>query len=269
MGGRYVPRPPSAGGVPNPGTRPTVSGAPSPGTRVGNTGTAYSQNEGRTAPNNNNYGRAGGVTANPAETHSPVTSGTPRYGANAPSVPRPTPTYQPNRTPTSTPERSAPAHQAAPPHESSPSTGSHAPHSDSRGPGASLSVPRPPAGYSYGGAPTYSASAGRSTYSAPPSYGAGRSPMPNYSPNRSYGPMPANRGYSSTPAYNTRSYGANPGYSARSYGAAPTYSGHTTSSYSPPRSSGSYRAPSGGSPQVAHGSAGGSRPSSGGGHHGR
>ena len=268
MGGRYVPRPPAAGGAPNAGTRP------------GNNGSAYSQKEGRTAPSNNNYGHTG-VTANPAETRTPVTSGSPRYGSTTPNVPRPSPTYEPNRTTTSTPERSAPAHQAAPSHESSPSSGSHPSHNDSRGPGASLPAPRPPAGYSYGGAPTYPA--GRGTYSVPPVYNAGRNPAPSYSANRSYGsPAPApyvgnrgygsaapNRGYVSPPTYNARSYGAAPVYSSRGYGAAPAYSGRPTTSYSAPRSSGSYRAPAGGSSQVAHGSGGGSHPAASGGHQGR
>ena len=287
MGGRYVPRPPSAGGAPSVGSRP------------GSTGSAYSQNEGRTAPSNNNYGRTGTSTANPAETRSPVTSGTPRYGSTTPNVPRAPTSYGQSRTTTSTPERSAPAHQAAPPHESPPASNSHASHNDSRGPGASLTTPRSPAGSAYS-APAnsasagssanrslsgYSAAGGRSTYSAPSSYSSGR-PTPNYSASRTYGSAtpyfgnrgaaaaPATRSYGATPAYNSRSYGATSGYSSRSYGAAPATSGRTMSSYSPPRSSGgagTYRAPSGGNSPVAHGSSGGSHSSGtgGGGHHGR
>jgi len=276
QGGHYVPRPPSAGGV-----------SPS-GYHSGSTGTTNSQYGKTPGAGNSAYGRTNGNTANSAENRTPTASGNQRYGSTNSTVPRPTQPYEPGRQSTTPQHSGNQSHEAAPSHSGS-SGSKESSHGDSsHGPGAALSVPHPPAGYSYHAAPTYSASAGygasrplsgysRSTYGAGSSYNAGRSygsttpyfgnrsyPSSQASTNRSYGSSSSysGRSYGSSPAYG-RSYGSNPAYASRSYGSAPAYSGRSTGSYSAPRSSGggSYRAPSGGSSRSSGGG--------GGGHHGR
>ncbi len=289
MGGHYVPRPPSAGGNPTVGT--THSGVTN--SNPGQNGS--SKTAGNTTGNTNGY--AGGSGAERAGT----TSGTPRYGSTGSTgstVPRPPQTYQGSREPTApqgvheptAPQHAAPS-QTAPSHSGS-SGSKETTHGDSpHGPGAALSVPRPPATYSYRPAPGYSASAGstasrplnsygagsRSGYTPSQGYTAGRSSTQSYTPSRSYSPAPAAPVYRPSPT--------NQG--SRGYSSAPVYASRGTGSYSAPRSGGgapsSYRPPTGGGGSGAHysGSAssahssggGGSHASSGGGggggHHGR
>ncbi len=245
MGGHYVPRPPSAGG--NPATHSTASGG-------ANTGSA-NYGHGNTA-NNANYGNS----------HTSTTAnGQPHAGAASPSQTGHTTQQYPAG---SHPTGSAPAsHSSAPAKSESKSSGS------SHGGGsAALSVPRPPSGYSYRSAPTYTASSsygagsrgyGSSAYGNSSAYGGANrsySASPSYSAARSYGSSPsysAQRTYAS--AGSNRSYGSTPSYSARS--SAPSYSGRSGGSYSAPHSSG-------GGGSSYHGGGGGGHSSGGGGGHG-
>jgi len=224
MGGRYVPRPPSAGGIPASGMR---SGA--------NNGAGAPTQTGRP---NGSYSSAGRPTVSAPG----AANGDERHGTTNPTVPRPPQTYQPGRQATTQPERTIPSRGTAPsapaPRQSAPSSSGskETPHGESqRGPGASLSAPHPPAGYSYRPAPAYSASAGSQANRPLGGNYAGGS-RSSYTPSRSYSP------------------------------------GRSTGSYSAPRSSGSggsFHAPSG---MGSHsGGGGGSHASSGGGggHHGR
>jgi len=264
QGGHYVPRPPSAGGAASSATRP------------GSVGSTYSQSQGQGAAANNGHGSANGTSS---ENRSPVTNGNQPYGSPSNStVPRPPSTYQPSRpATTATPSQSS-APSSSGSKESSHSGSKESSHGDSsHGPGAALSLPHSPSGYSSRPAPTYSASTGyssrplsgsysngnRSSYSASPSYNSGRS-YGSTSSYRSAAPYFGNRSSRSASAYNSRSYGTSPTYSSRSYGASPAYSARSTSSYSVPRSSpsSSYHAPSGGG---SH-SSGGSHSGGGGGH---
>ena len=273
MGGHYVPRPPSAGGLPSSNVH---AGTATPNANHGGAvNTPHTQT--------GNYGRTTAPGASSAENHGPATYGNQHYGTPNSNVARPPQSYQPSHPTTAEPQHSAPSHNSAP--SSSGSKGS-SPH----GSGTAYSVPRPSPSYSYHPAPTYSASAGygagrpassgyyggssRSTYSSAPSYSAGRSSIPSYSPSRSIPNYTApSRTYSAAPAYR-----AAPSYTpGRSYGASPTYSARNTGSYSAPHASGggAYRAPSaggsrGGGGGGAHYSGGGSHASGGGGgHHGR
>lgn len=235
MGGHYVPRPPSAGGVQPSGTHSGATGA-----------------------TNNNYGHGTNSAANRGTT--PYNNQ--HYGSSQSSVPRPPQSTQPSHG--STPTYSSP-HQSSSPHSSPKSSGHESSGHDSSG-HSSLSVPHPPADYSYHAAPTYSASAGygasrplsgyagnRSTYDgagsdrSSRSYGNGSSSP--YSA-RSYGSSPAysNRSYGSNPTFSSRGNGTAPTYSARNYGSSPSYSNRSTRSYSAPHYSGgaSSRSSSGG-----------------------
>ncbi len=267
MGGRYVPRPPSAGGNP---TTSYHSGTPNGTTVQGQNGRPYEGNANPThgAPTTNGarpYGTYNG---------SPV-NGNERNGTSNPNAPRPTQTYPtqgrdtvaaPHQVPPSHPVQSAPQ-KSAPSSSGSKETPQHG--ESSRGPGAALSVPNPPGGPSYRSAPTYSASAGsaasrpvtgnynagRSTYTPAPGYSPGRSSTPSYTPSRTNTAPPA---YRPAPAYQgSRGNSSSPAYASRSMGG-----------YSAPRPSGggaaSYRVPSGGGGSRSGGGGGGSH--SGGGH---
>ena len=269
QGGHYVPRPPSVGGVAP--TRP-ATGTTAAGASANAHGNAATSTYGHT-PAAGTYGRPNTPPANSAENRTPAYGNNQRYGGANATVPHPTQPYQSSRpsAPNSPPAHpAAPSHQAAP---SSPSSHGSSHGQGSNGKGAALSVPRPPSGYSYHAAPTYSASGGYGASRPTTGYSGGTSrgsygASPSYDSGRSYSSAPASRtrSYSPSPAYSNRSYGASPAYSGSS-GSRPTYSARSAGGYSAPRNSGGggYRAPSGG------GSHGGSRaPSSaGGGHHGR
>jgi hypothetical protein len=255
MGGHYVPRPPSAGGNPVTEARPGM-----------NTGAMHGNA-------NANVGSSNETAATNGANRNPAVGGTPHYGATSPSTPRPTQTYQPGHV--NTPQYSVPSHQATP-NYSAPKGNTPSGH------GPTASAPRPPTGYTYRPAPTYSAPASNGananraygasygnnsprSYSAP-SYNAGRStsPTPSYSAGRSAS-QPAY--HTATPSYSSRSYGSSmPSYSSRSAG---SYNAGRASmpSYSAPRSSGGgggYH-PSGGGSSF-HGGGGGGGHSGGGGH---
>ncbi len=259
MGGHYVPRPPSAGGNPTTHSTPYGGGAPASG---------------------NTYGRTNTNATNPGyanNSHQPAMNGNQQHGSTNSNVQRPPQSYQPGRTNTA-PQSANPSHGSTPSYSAPKgnsgggSGGSKSSNGGSHGSGMAMSVPRPPASYSYHAAPSYTASAnygaasrqygasygnaGR-TYSPSSSYGAGRSngSTPNYSTQRSYG---------SAPAYSNRSYGSAPTYSARGYGSAPSYSNRGGSS-APSRS---YSAPhysGGGGGGGYHGGGGGGGGHSGGG----
>ena len=259
-GGHYVPRPPSAGGTPTPHTGMNTGMGTAPG----------SVNNGHTNGNAANPNYAGNQPHTGAANQNPATY-QPHTGAASPNQ-----TYQPGHAAQQYPTASHPATSAPAPHTSSPATsapkssGGSSGNNSHSGPGAALSAPRPPSGYSYKSAPTYSASSNYGAasrgyansnsaygtasrgYSASPSYNAGRSngSTPTYSPQRTN---------ASAPAASNRSYGSAPTYSARSYGSTPSYSGRSGSSYSAPRSSSS-----GGS--SVHSGGGSSHSSGGGGH---
>ena len=205
-----VPRPPSAGGSNN----------------VRSSNGAQSQNVPRPPAGNDSFARANGNTANSANSHNATTANN-QYGMNNSTSPRSSQPYTPNRS--GMPQSSAPSHQSMPASQS----GSHNGNSSS-GRGSASSVPRPPAGYSYHAAPTYSASA---------RYGAGSS-----------------SGY-----YGGRGgYGSSANSSARSYGSSGSYGSRSTGSYSAPHSSatGSYHGGGGG----GHSGGGGGHGGGGGGH---
>ncbi len=264
LGGHYVPRPPSAGGMATarPNT-PVNSGQAS----------APARNAPRAAAGNDSFARPNGSTggargsANVADNRGPAINN-PRsgHGTNASSVPRPPQSYQPSRPASAAPQYSAPSRQSTPANrpvpQSTPRNGN-----SSNGPGARSSAPRPPANYSYRSAPVQQAS---SAYRGAPAASTGYRGGYNrsYSPAESY--SAARGGYQSMPAYSApRSSAPSPAYSPRSYGSTSTYASRSMGSYSAPRSSGGgYRAPSGGS---YRGGGGGSHSSGngGGGHHGR
>ena len=277
MGGRYVPRPPSAGGNPT-ATRTTPYGG----------GSAPSGNVYSTRPNTGsaNPGYANGNRGATPYGGSSTPYGNQQHNTSAvnpnTSVPRPPQTYQPGHT-NATPQYSTP-HNAAPapsaPHNSAPSysapRGNGSSNNSSRNPGMAMSVPRPPSGYTYRPTQSYSAgsngnvAAGRTNagYGAPtrsytpstPSYSAARpsySPTPSYTAPRSSPPSYSNRGYSSGPSYQARSAPSMPSYRSP----APSYSSRSMGSYSAPRSGGggggSYRGGGGGGGSVSHSSGGG------------
>ena len=247
MGGHYVPRPPSAGGVQPSGTHSGMTGA-----------------------TNNNYGRTNGTANNAAQNHGTTPySNNQHYGSTNSNVPHPTQPYQSGHS--STPTYSSP-HQGS---QSAPKSSGHESSGHESSGHSSLSVPRPPSGYSYHAAPSYSASSGygagrplsgysgnRSISDAAGSYNSGRSygygSSTPYNP-RNYGSSPtySNRSSRSSPTFSSRGYGSAPTYSARNYGSNPSYSGKSARSYSAPHSSGG---------SSSHGSSGGH--SSGGGHSG-
>ena len=305
-GGHYVPRPPSAGGNPTPhsnvngvsaapgsngnAANPNYAGGRAPAVNGNQTHTAAENpnqvsqpHYGATNPNQASQPHSGAVSQNPATYQ-------PRAGASPNQTPT---TYQPGRVNTtpqySTPSR--PATSAPAPHPSAPaasapkSSGGSQGNGSHSGPGAALSVPRPPTGYSGNSAPTYSASSNYGAanrgngntsfgnangnasrgYSASPNFNAGRSygsvptsspqrTAPSYSPQRTYtsAPVASNRSYSSAPVYSPRS--SAPSYSSRSMSSTPSRS------YSAPRSSG------GGGGGGAHVSSGGGGHSGSGGH---
>ena len=276
-----VPRPPSAGdtavrgngavnsqtvnsqGVNSQNHVPTNEGArpvtASPGANRGNQDTNM-------ANRNNNVPR-------PPATY---TYSQPNHAVNgAAAQPSHPATYQqqgPSQRPAAPPQQASPQHQAAPvmsaPHSSGPtmqsapaqhqSAPSHeSGQSKSEHPGsASMSVPRPPSGYSY--------RAGQ-TYSAATTYGSNRGSSyagSSYARNAGY----ATGGYSAGSA--NRSYSATPSYGAsRSYSSSPTYSGRSAapSSFSAPRSYGG----GGGRPSTSGGGIHMSSGGGGGGHRGK
>ncbi len=236
-GGNYVPRPPSAGGMATSGT--------------------HSMN-GSAAGNSGNFGH---TTSNPASVannrgSAPTTNANQGYNNGS----HPSGSYNSNRV------------GSQPSHGSSPQ--SSAPHSNySGGPSGALSVPRPPANYSYHASPTYSASAnyGAASRANGGYYGNRNYSAPSSNAGRSYGSTPnssAGRGYGSSPSYSNRSYGSSPSYSNRSYGSSPSYSARNYGG-SPSSSHGSASTPrySGGSSGGYHGGAGSSHSSGGGGGH--
>ncbi len=247
--GHYVPRPPSAGGMaPHGATSPAMNTAGASGHNVPRppaSNDSFAHPNGKTT-----YGRP---TTNTAQNNTAGVNNNQHYGTNN-SAPRPSQTTPPVRS-SGTPQYSNPSsHHSAP-------QGSHGGNS-SNGHGSTTSAPRPPAGYSYHAAPTYTASSayGASRPSFGNSYGGSRSSNPS----SSY----SGAGRSSYPGYGSgRSYSAAPTYSARSYGASPAYSGRSSGSYSAPH----YSAPhysGGGSSGGYHGGGGSSHSSGGGGHSG-
>ncbi|MGB8889970.1 MAG: DUF6600 domain-containing protein [Candidatus Korobacteraceae bacterium] len=271
-GGHYVPRPPSAGGM------ATTSHGQTSSATNGQGSSAHSVP--RPPASNDSFAHSNGSTANNHATSSVAQNNAAginnqQHGANNSSASRSPQSYPPNRS-TGTPRSSGSSHQAAP------QSGSH--NSSSSSPRSGMSVPRPPAGYSYHAAPTYSASSsygarggssyyGGSSRSSYPSSSYGAGSRSSY-PSSSYG-AGSRSSYSSYGA--GRSYGSAPTYSAsRSYGSSPMYSGRSTGSYSAPHysagSGGGYHASGGGGGY--HGGGGGShggggRGHSGGGGHGR
>ena len=252
--GHYVPRPPSAGGMAT--SNHGVNSSAAAGSATHNVPRPPASNDNFARPNaNSSYGRPTTATG---QNNGAGVNNSQRYGTNS-SAPRSSQTTPPSRS-TETPRYSSPSHQSAP-------QGSHG-SSSSSGHNSAMSVPRPPSGYSYHAAPTYTASSAygagrpsfgnsyggsRSSYPSSSYSGSGRSSYPSYGSNRS-----SYSGYGSG-----RSYSSAPAYSARSYGASPAYSGRGSGSYSAPH----YSAPhySGGSGGGYHG--GGSSHSSGGGGH--
>jgi len=290
MGGSYVPRPPSAGGRPTSAMNLGAATSPRTTSTMGGHGavSAPSQSVPRPPAANDTFARHNAGTANYGNNRAAVTGPTgnnKQYGTGTSTMPRPPQSYTPNHAGSatsqypkqySTPKASSPA-QSAP--RGGSGNSSHG-NNSSHGSGAALSVPRPPAGYSYHSAPAYSASS-NSASRPMSSYGAGGSSRyPSASgygsARNSYGSMPSyspGRGYASSRAYSARSNGSTPTYSARSYSSAPSYGGRSMSSYSAPRSGGggSYRASAGGGGY--HGGGGGHSSGGGGGHssggHGR
>jgi Family of unknown function (DUF6600) len=265
---------PTAHPVPRP-----PSGAPM---RSGDTGNTVRNN--RTTAPEHNVPRppVNGSYSRGNKTSEPVSTG-------VHPAPRSPAASQPYHAPASVAPRPAPA-----PHNNAPAV--HAPNrnnapasrepskseSKDKGPGMVSRVPRPPAGYSYRSAPSYSARGGNSSSGASRS-GSYAPPRPYSSARGSYAPAPsysrARGSYSPAPSYGSgRSYSPAPTYSSRS--SAPAYSAPRSSApaSSAPRyssaPSGGYRSSGGGGYRSSGSSAsrggGGSRASSGrgGGHHG-
>jgi hypothetical protein len=231
---RYVPRPPSAGGMPSAG-RTNQGGANQGGMNQGNARPGY--NQGGNNPRSEVY-------------RQPGTSTWPQNNSRPAPVPRPSPSYSPRNQGSNSRGNAAP---------------SSSPRSNERsgGPRSEISVPRPtgnvaPSGYSSavqrgsysspsGGRPNY----GRS--SSDSGYGGGRQ-APSY--NGSYSrPSPSYGGGS----YSRPAPAPSPSYDRGSYSRpAPSYGGGSYSRPAPSYSGGSY----------GGGSSGRSAPSNGGGYSG-
>jgi hypothetical protein len=198
---------------------------------------------------------AGGAATTNHGTTSPATNA---QGSSAHSVPG---SPANNSAPRSQQSSGASQH-ASPSHQSAPQSHSS---SSSSGRSSAMSVPRPPSGYSYHAAPTYTASSSYGARGGSSYYGG--SSRSSY-PSSSYGAA-GRYSYPGASSGGSRSYGSSPTYSAnRSYGSSPMYSGRSTGSYSAPHSSGGgYHASGGGG--YHGGGGGGSHGGGGGGHHGR
>ncbi len=225
----------------------------------GAAGTTTAQNVPR-PPSNYSYSQQA-HTGNTSQTGHPATNqSAPSQHQSAPAAHESAPSQH----------SSAPAgHESAPSHQSSPSHEGGQSKSEHQG-SASMNVPRPPSGYSYHAAPTYTASAaygsnrigsssygssGRSNSSYASNGSYGRSTGYGYGSSRSYPGAASSRAYSPSAAYGqSRGYSA-PSYSSRS--AAP-------SGYSASRSYGS----SGGGGHYSGGGGGGHYSGGGGGHSG-
>ena len=271
-GGRYVPRPPSAGGNPVSSGRPTS-------TEVQGNGTRNVPHTPATGVYSNPRGNSGaGIeTTAPHNVPRPTNDGYSRSNTmsnprvNNPEVARPPQSSAPGRpmsTPQAQPRQSAP--QAEP-------RGN--PHTNS-GPGTAMSVPRPPSNYSYrqpvGSAPSGNAnrvnvSAPARSYSAAPSYSPQRRSEPGYMASRGYS-APVR---SAAPTYQSNRGNSSPAYSGRSMNSyhAPTGTVSRNMGSPAPRPSGGgssgYRAPSGGGAHVAASNGGGHAANNGGGGHNR
>ena len=207
-GGRYVPRPPSAGG-----------NAVTPNESRGTVQTATPPRNVPRPPATETYSRPNtGVDREPVSSNPHVSN---------PNVARPPQTYEPNRGATPRMENPSPSVQPSrpvvtTPHQSEPKASPrNTPHggNGSEGPGTAMSVPRPPATYAYR-APASSSFAGNNadsgasatrTYTPVQSYSAPRS-TPSSAPSRSYISAPARP---AAPAYQVSRGSSSPSYSSR------------------------------------------------------